>query len=89
MVVRLCAPKTDCFMRHVISILAGLDQLCSRSAPILGCVLQEKQLVEFDNARVLIADSKIETIKEIIPVLEKISQLNAPLLIIAEDITGK
>lgn len=49
---------------------------------------QEKQLVEFDNARILVADQKIETVKEIIPVLEKISQLNAPLLLITEDITG-
>ena len=45
--------------------------------------------MEFDNARVLISDQKIETIKDIIPVLEKISQLNAPLLIITEDITGE
>ena len=50
--------------------------------------LQEKQLVEFDNARVLVSDQKIESIKEIIPVLEKISQANAPLLIITEDVTG-
>ena len=44
--------------------------------------------MEFDNARVLVADQKIESIKEIIPLLEKISQANAPLLIITEDVTG-
>jgi len=49
----------------------------------------EKQLVEFDNCRVLVADAKIESMKEIIPVLEKVSQLNAPLLIITEDIVGE
>jgi len=49
----------------------------------------EKLLVEFQNARVLVTDQKITTIKEMIPVLEKITQLNAPLLIIAEDITGE
>ena len=49
---------------------------------------QEKQIVEFNNARVLVADAKVESIKEIIPILEKISQLNAPLLIITEDVTG-
>lgn len=54
-----------------------------------SCALQEKQLVEFDNARILVADQKIESIKEIIPVLEKVSQANAPLLLITEDITGK
>lgn len=49
----------------------------------------EKQITEFDNARVLVADQKVETIKEILPILEKISQINAPLLIITEDITGE
>ncbi|XP_072986563.1 ruBisCO large subunit-binding protein subunit alpha [Typha latifolia] len=49
----------------------------------------EKLLVEFENARVLVTDQKISTIKEIIPLLEKTTQLRAPLLIIAEDITGE
>ncbi|KAL2632444.1 hypothetical protein R1flu_017130 [Riccia fluitans] len=50
---------------------------------------QEKLTVEFENARVLVTDQKITSIKEIIPVLEKTTQLNAPLVIIAEDITGE
>ncbi|KVI00130.1 Chaperonin Cpn60 [Cynara cardunculus var. scolymus] len=49
----------------------------------------EKLLVEFENARVLITDQKIASIKEIIPLLEKTTQLRAPLLIIAEDVTGE
>ncbi|KAJ3678605.1 hypothetical protein LUZ60_002408 [Juncus effusus] len=49
----------------------------------------EKLLVEFENARVLITDQKISSIKEIVPLLEKTTQLRAPLLIIAEDITGE
>ncbi|KAJ4778685.1 60 kDa chaperonin [Rhynchospora pubera] len=49
----------------------------------------EKLLVEFENARVLVTDQKISTIKEIIPLLEKTTQLRAPLLIIAEDVTGE
>ena len=44
--------------------------------------------MEFENPRVLITDAKIETIKEIIPVLEQVTRLNQPLLIIAEDVTG-
>ncbi|XP_021901543.1 chaperonin 60 subunit alpha 2, chloroplastic isoform X2 [Carica papaya] len=48
---------------------------------------QEKSLVEFDNAKVLVTDQKISTVKEIIPVLEKTNQLSVPLLIIAEDIS--
>ncbi|KAI8573617.1 hypothetical protein RHMOL_Rhmol01G0290900 [Rhododendron molle] len=49
----------------------------------------EKLIVEFENARVLVTDQKISSIKDIIPLLEKTTQLRAPLLIIAEDITGE
>ncbi|XP_010241852.1 PREDICTED: ruBisCO large subunit-binding protein subunit alpha-like isoform X2 [Nelumbo nucifera] len=49
----------------------------------------EKMIVEFENARVLVTDQKVSTIKDIIPLLEKTTQLRAPLLIIAEDVTGE
>ncbi|KAJ1381659.1 Ureohydrolase domain superfamily [Sesbania bispinosa] len=49
----------------------------------------EKSIVEFENARVLIIEQKISTIKDIIPLLEKTTQLRAPLLIIVEDVTGE
>ncbi|KAK7317898.1 hypothetical protein RJT34_02507 [Clitoria ternatea] len=48
---------------------------------------QEKSIVEFDGAKVLVTDQKISNVKEIVPLLEKAMQLGAPLLIIAEDIT--
>jgi chaperonin GroEL (HSP60 family) len=50
---------------------------------------QEKLLVEFENVKVLVTDQKITTVKEIIPVLEKTTQMNAPLFIIAEDVSGE
>eukprot|EP00271_Cylindrocystis_brebissonii_P014206 TRINITY_DN35481_c0_g1_i1.p1 TRINITY_DN35481_c0_g1~~TRINITY_DN35481_c0_g1_i1.p1 ORF type:complete len:606 (-),score=178.26 TRINITY_DN35481_c0_g1_i1:507-2324(-) len=49
----------------------------------------EKQLVEFENCRVLVTDQKVTSIKDIIPVLEKTSQLSCPLLIVAEDVTSE
>lgn len=49
----------------------------------------EKLICEFENARVLITDQKISAIKDIIPLLEKTTQLRSPLLIIAEDVTGE
>ncbi|XP_017189070.3 chaperonin 60 subunit alpha 2, chloroplastic-like isoform X2 [Malus sylvestris] len=48
---------------------------------------QEKSLVEFDKAKVLVTDHKISTVREIVPLLEKTTQLSIPLLIIAEDIS--
>ncbi|KAF4351430.1 hypothetical protein G4B88_024811, partial [Cannabis sativa] len=49
----------------------------------------EKLIAEFENARVLVTDQKISAIKDIIPLLEKTTQLRSPLLIIAEDVTGE
>lgn len=49
----------------------------------------EKLIAEFENARVLVTDQKISAIKDIIPLLEKTTQLRAPLLIVAEDVTGE
>jgi chaperonin GroEL len=45
--------------------------------------------VEYDNAKVLITDMKIESIKDIIPILEQVTRVNQPLVIIAEDVTGE
>lgn len=45
-------------------------------------------LVEYDNVKVLITDQKLETIKDILPILEQVTRVNQPLLIIAEDVTG-
>lgn len=50
---------------------------------------QEKSTVEFDNAKVLVTDQKILTVKAVVPLLEKTMQLSVPLLIIAEDISSQ
>ena len=49
----------------------------------------ERMLVEFENALVLITDQKIEQVKDLIPILEQVTRVNRPLLIIAEDVTGE
>lgn len=49
----------------------------------------DKSIVEFENARVLVTDQKISTVKSIVPLLEKTTQLSVPLLIIAEDISAQ
>ena len=47
----------------------------------------DKSIVEFENAKVQVTDQKISTVKDIVPLLEKTTQLSVPLLIIAEDIS--
>lgn len=50
----------------------------------------EKMIAELENAFILITDKKISTVKEIVPLLEKLLQKGTqPLLIIAEDVDGE
>ncbi|CAA2947130.1 chaperonin 60 subunit alpha 2, chloroplastic [Olea europaea subsp. europaea] len=50
---------------------------------------KHKSLVEFENVRVLVTAQKISTVKDIVPLLEKTTQLSVPLLIIAEKISSQ
>ncbi|XP_078171314.1 ruBisCO large subunit-binding protein subunit alpha-like isoform X2 [Carex rostrata] len=48
---------------------------------------QEKSAVEFENAKVLVTDQKVTVVQDLIPLLEKTTQLSVPLLIICQDIS--
>ncbi len=49
----------------------------------------EKMETELENPYILIYDKKVSSMKELLPLLESVSQTGKPLLIIAEDVDGE
>jgi chaperonin GroEL len=49
----------------------------------------EEMITELENPLILINDGKISAMTDLVPILEKISQLGRSLLIIAEDVEGE
>jgi chaperonin GroEL len=49
----------------------------------------DKMEADLENAFILIYDKKVSTMKDLLPVLEKVVQTGKPLVIIAEDVEGE
>jgi chaperonin GroEL len=49
---------------------------------------EEKMICEYDEPYILVADKKLSSMKELVPVLEKVARESKPLFIISEDVDG-
>lgn len=52
------------------------------------CTNSDKMIVEMDNPQILIADKKISSVHELLPILQNVAATGSSLLIIADDIEG-
>ncbi len=68
--------------------LGGMQFDCGYLSP---CFITDPELMEvvFENVYVLIHEKKINSMKDLLPLLEQITKSGKPLLIIAEDVGGE
>ena len=71
-----------------IDVVEGMEFDKGYLSPYLSTDM-EKMVAELQNPYILITDSKINSLQDILPLLEQVMQSNKPLLIIAEDVEGE
>ena len=76
-------------METILDVVEGMQYKQGYLSPYF-VTNPEKMSVELENTAILILDHKLSSVKEIVPILEKLAQKKSrPLLIIAEDIEGE
>ncbi len=71
-----------------IDVVEGMEFDKGYLSPYMSTDM-DKMVAELQNPYILITDSKISALQDILPLLEQVMQANKPLLIIAEDIEGE
>ena len=74
-------------MITTLNIVEGLRINRGYISPYM-CHDQSKMIAELDDPYILVTDKKITSIKEILPIIEKVNNVGGSLFIIAEDIEG-
>lgn len=72
-------------METTLSVVEGMQFNRGYLSPYM-CTNTEKMIAELENPYILLTDKKINSINEIVPILEKIIQSGEKLLIICDDI---
>lgn len=72
-------------MQTVLSFTRGMEIDRGLASPYMATNL-EKMTATLDNPLILVSDIKINSVQEILPLLEEVSQTHRPFLIIASDI---
>lgn len=75
-------------METTLDVVEGMQFDRGYLSPYFITNAEQMQTV-LEDAYVLIHDKKISSMKDVLPILEKIAQLGRPLLLIAEDIEGE
>ena len=71
-----------------IDVVEGMEFDKGYLSPYMSTDM-DKMTAELQNPYILITDSKIGSLQDILPLLEQVMQANKPLLIIAEDVEGE
>ena len=68
-----------------LSVADGLRLNTGYISPYL-CTNHDKQIIDFDKAKVLIFDKKIQNMQELLPILEQVASKGEKLLLVVDDI---